>query len=258
MSSELVPDLINGLVALGTLALAGATVFVGRSAVRATVDTASPRVFVSRLLVEPEPRNWPITANVEPGTIAPGLAWSMTQHGRDRIGLEAHGRFRNESPVSALFRFECASGVQVGQVVEGHGQVRPSALRQERWYVAPPSSEMNFTIIWWRQASVWAEAWPKSVSGAMAESAPVTTVQLVVRGATGDAEDWCDLTFGRYVVVPSPREDGCVIAIIDTPWKGVPGTTPEPITQIGLMRRSYRGVFRIGNVASIFAYSRRE
>jgi hypothetical protein len=36
MSSEVVPDVLNGLVAAGTLALAGATVFVGRAAVRAS------------------------------------------------------------------------------------------------------------------------------------------------------------------------------------------------------------------------------
>jgi hypothetical protein len=56
--------------------------------------------------------------------------------------------------------------------------------------------------------------------------------------------DRCDLTFGGYLIVRHPREDGWVIATVDQPWRKIPGTIPKRVARIGLMRRSYPGFFR--------------
>jgi hypothetical protein len=69
-------DLPYGMVATGTLALAGATVFVGRAAVRGSVDARCPQVVVTSFWVEGEPRTVAIAAYVEAGEIKPGLPWS--------------------------------------------------------------------------------------------------------------------------------------------------------------------------------------
>jgi hypothetical protein len=249
MSSELVPDILNGLVATGTLALAGATVFVGRAAVRGSVDARCPRVVVTSFWVEDEPRTVAIAANVEAGEIKPGLPWSMAQHGADLIGLRAVGQLRNERAVTALFRFECGTDCSPGPVTcrdpdrLGGLMVPAPSPPRDGWHVIAPGGWADFSMLWLQPASAWAEAWPRG--GTSPESSPpVTRAQIVVRGASGDAQDRCDLTFGGYVVVPHPREDGWVIAAVDKHWRSIPGTAPERVATIGLMRRSYPGLIR--------------
>jgi hypothetical protein len=61
---------------------------------------------------------------------------------------------------------------------------------------------------------------------------------------SGQARDRCDLIFGRYVVVPHPREEGWVIGPINHMPADIPGTAPPRIARIGLMRRTYASPFR--------------
>jgi hypothetical protein len=68
--------------------------------------------------VERQPLDRPGAA--EPGTIDPGLSWSMSQHGQDRIGLRAKGHLRNEGTVTALIRFKCGPDTEVGYVMSRH------------------------------------------------------------------------------------------------------------------------------------------
>jgi len=240
VSSDLLPDLLSGLVAGGTLALAGATVYLGRASARVAVDAVSPRVFVSRLNVEPQPVNWPNVAGAEPQSINPGLAWSLAQHGADRLGQEASARLRNESGVSALVRPEPPEDVEISVSDWTNPQMPVTPSRQGEWYVAGPGREMVLTMYWWRPASAWAESWKTGTPG----YPPRATVAISVRGATGEATDSCKISFGGYVLVPHPREDGWVIGVRDEPWRDIPGMTPPPVTSIGLMERAYSSPFR--------------
>ena len=247
MSSEVVPDILNGLVAAGTLALAGATVFVGRAAVRASIDGRCPRTVVAQLQVEDEPRNWPVAAKAEPGEIKPRTLVEVAQHGADRMGIKAVALLRNERTVTALFRIEHDSDCEVSTVVcrdpdpiSGLAVTQP-APQQEGWYVIAPGGGADINFIWWRSSSAWADAWRRGAEYPEL-SPPTTTARLTVRGASGDAVDRCDLTFGGYVLVPYPREDGWVIAIVDRPWRKIPGTAPERVARIGLCW-SYPGFF---------------
>ena len=70
MASELVPDVLSGLVAAGTLALASATVYLGRGAARAAIDAVSPRVVVTWLQAEDEARSRPAAPVTAVGTPA--------------------------------------------------------------------------------------------------------------------------------------------------------------------------------------------
>ena len=158
VSSDLLPDLLSGLVAGGTLALAGATVYLGRASARVAVDAVSPRVFVSRLNVEPQPVNWPNVAGAEPQSINPGLAWSLAQHGADRLGQQASARLRNESGVSALVRPEPPGRRRDLGIGWTNPQMPVTPSRQGEWYVVGPGREMVFTMYWWRPASAWAES----------------------------------------------------------------------------------------------------
>ena len=107
MASEVVPDVLSGLVAVGTLALASATVYLGKGAARAATDAVSPRVVVTWLQAEDEARNRPAAAGTGAGAIRPGTPWPMGRHGVTLVGMRAMGQLRNESAVTALVRFEC-------------------------------------------------------------------------------------------------------------------------------------------------------
>jgi hypothetical protein len=243
MASELVPDIFSGLVAAGTLALASATVYVGRVAVRSALDSSAPRVVVTQLWVEDAPVNTPVAGGADAGQIPPGTSWSMRQHGLDKVGLRATGHLKNEGTTTALFSFEHSPDVDVGPVTYMvpsplGGPATPAPLaEQEGLYVIPPSDEANFRLIWWRSASDWATAWDK-------QSVPTATARLSLRGVSGQARDRCDLTFGGYVMVPHPREDGWVVAIVNKLSAEIPGTAPPRLARIGLMRRTYLGLFR--------------
>jgi hypothetical protein len=243
MASEVVPDILNGLVAAGTLALAGATVYVGRIAVRSALDTSAPRVVVTQLWVPDPPVNTPVAGGADAGSIQPGTTWSMRQHGLDRVGLRASGHLRNEGTATVLFSFEHSPDVEVDHVTYmdpsplGGPAASAPLVEQEGWYVIRPSGEANFRFIWWKSASDWAAAWDQ-------QSVPTVTARLLVRGVSGQARDRCDLTFGGYVMVPHPREDGWVVAIVNNLSAQIPGTAPPRLARIGLMRRAYPGPFR--------------
>jgi hypothetical protein len=238
MSSDIVPDILNGLVAAGTLALAGSTVLLGRATSKTRIDANSPRMFVSWLVVD-ELR----AGSGGKSRIPPGSPWVMAQNGQDRVGLHASGRLRNDSTVTALFRFELGTNCEITSLTRPHenpyggGDQWVSLQPREGWYGIRPDGAARFEIIWWQSAQTWAAAWPGRASGSeSAGSPPVTTTRLVVRGAVGEAVDRCDLTFGGFAFIPQPGEDSWVTAI--------PGTAPEPVVSIGLMRRAYRLAWR--------------
>jgi hypothetical protein len=233
MSSEIVPDILNGLVAAGTLALAGTTVLLGRATSKTRIDANSPRLFVSWLLVD-ELRRGPGAKS----TIPPGTPWAMAENGQDQVGLRAWGRLRNDSTVTALFRFELGTNCEITSATRpnenpsGGSEEWVSLQPREGWYGIGPAGAARFEIIWWQSAQTWAAAWPGRASGSeLAGPPPVTTTRLIVQGAVGEAVDRCDLTFGGFAFIPQPGDDNWVTAI--------PGIAPEPVVSIGLMRRTY-------------------
>jgi hypothetical protein len=237
MSTDVVADVFSALVAAGTLGLAGATFRLGRATIRAAVDVVSPRLVVTSFWVQEKPLNWPVVAGAEPHPIDLGGTWSIRQHGAERLGLSARGHLRNEGTVTALFRFECSPGCEVGYVKQPDSGLGPmvyvAVTQQDAWYVLPPGDNAIFEIIWWRPLSDWAQAWRQD-----ATAPPTTTCHLIVRGTTGEAQDQCSLTFGRHVTVPHPREDGWTIAVPGAP-QGSPGFAPAAVASIGLMERLY-------------------
>jgi hypothetical protein len=242
VASEILPDVLSGLVAAGTLALAGMTFYVGRAASRAAIDATSPRVVVTSLSVHDLPHNRPGVRGAQRPSIQAGLSWSLTQHGRDLIGMRAGGDLYNESLVTALLRLEPGPDCEIGGVTaasSGMPTIFTRLPQQGEWHVLYPGARAQFLLYWWQSADAWAEAWQRHDRYEQLPP-PVTTARLIVRGASGEAEDQCDLTFGGYVVVRHPREDGWVIGAVDADNRGIPGSVPPRVTTIGLMRRSYR------------------
>ncbi len=241
MASELVPDLLNGLVAGGTLALASVTFYLGRSTTRAALDATSPHVAVTRFRVDENPVSWSAGVNTAPEMIIePGRTWNVADRGGTLAGIMAVGELRNESAITALVRFELVPNSAVDVTILDDpglvgGMKRIYAFQQGEWCVIPAGRRATFTIYWGQPVSTWAEAWRRHEQ----ELPPRTTIRLILRGASGNAEDRCDLTFGCYLVVPPPREDEWVITPVDPASRESPGTAPPRVARVGLMRRSY-------------------
>jgi hypothetical protein len=240
MGTDVVADVLSALVAAGTLGLAGATFRLGGATSRAAVDAVSPRLVVTSFWVEEKPL-WPgVGAGAPPPMPIPLFGtWSLRQYGHERTGLSARGHLRSEGTVTALFRFECDPGCEVGFVTQPAGGPGPagmagvSVVQQGGWYVLPPGGEANFGLIWWRPLSEWAQAWQDS-----SQQAPTVTCRLIMRGTTGETRDECGLTFGRHVAVPQPGDDAWKIAVPGEP-PGAPWPWPDPVASVGLTKRTY-------------------
>jgi hypothetical protein len=241
VSSELLPDVLNGLVAIGTLTLAGATAFVSHAATRAAVDAASPRVFVDWLRADFGPLK-----KVPKGAMLldQRMPWDMARQGHDEIGLRFESYLHNEGNVSALIRFDKFAGTEIDQIKNGaigspQDSRKPLPIQsQGDWYVVPPNGVLRFRVTWWQLASVWAREYgptQRASSSTSLRTPPKAKIRLNVRGASGDALDRCDLIFGGYALV-FHSEDKWMIPEFDS---GLPGPAAELVTEIGLMRRSY-------------------
>ena len=142
----MVPDVLSGLVAVGTLALASATVYLGKGAARAAIDAVSPRVVVTWLQAEDGARSQPAGAGADAGAIRPGTPWPMGQHGRTLVGMLAVGQLRNESAVTALVRFESGPSSEAAPVTFrdpnplGGPPASLALTRQGEWYVLSPGA----------------------------------------------------------------------------------------------------------------------
>jgi hypothetical protein len=218
--SDLTADLLNGLVAAGTLALAGATVYLGRATRNAALDSTLPRVVVAELAIDPSVRQQPRVAGEHPPPIDPSR-WGMTQHGDDLIGLRAVARLRNEGDSSAWLQVTHANGMQIDT------STLPRLERQDGRYVLPPHFGQNVDLLltWWQPIRKW------SVT---AGEVPATTVQLVVHSASRLARDECTLTIGAVLVKRLPVRDGWLLTA------GNDDSLPVVVANVGIMRRTYR------------------
>ena len=222
MASELVPDLLNGLVAAGTLALAGATVSLGSSARRGAVDAASHRVVVSRLEVAGVKSRSTIPGGVGQ-TITEARPWDMIQHNNTKIGLVGRAHLWNEGTATGLLRLE-APDAEVEYDL-------PELYKQENCYIVPTDSSSILHMTWWQTAESWRDIWLRRVKDPSSpEPPPNVVLRLRVRGATGEVHDSCELSFGAYPLQPHATNDSWFV----TPPSLQPGC-------IGLMHRKYHG-----------------
>jgi hypothetical protein len=226
-------DILDGLVAAGTLALAGSTVWLGRAtgravkeAYKARIDATAHRVVLNHLEVEDclSPRK---TRDRSPTIIPPLTPWDLTQHGAANIGLGATVQIRNEGQVSVLFRVSWIEGSNI----EWRDDVGiPTERREGRWQLLLPGGIAPVGLIWWQSAKEWAAAAGGDV--------PTATVTVTFRDAMGGAVDDCHLTFGAHVLVGHPTRDGWLIAARD--MNALVSDPPAPpFTRISALRRSY-------------------
>jgi hypothetical protein len=128
VASELVPDLLNGLVAGGTLALAKATYAAVQATRHGAVDAASHRVLVTQFWVDTARAESQVSGSTL--DMKPGTSWDLTQSRYTRIALRAVGHLRNEGVATARLNFDPGPGVKL-----------VSITRQRRLGAGPEVSE---------------------------------------------------------------------------------------------------------------------
>lgn len=237
--SDLLSNILDGFVAGGTLALAGATVYLGRESARVAVDAVTPRVFVSDLEVRDRPvidrADW-LRPKGDLKAPEPGSMWSLKNNGDTPLGLIATCNLTNESAITALVRFSGQPSTRLSSAMAVEDpSMEVAAERQGEWCVVRPGSIVRCKILWTRHAADWANDWEHGDSppGAM----PVNTVTVTIRGATAEAIDTCELRFGTHVLARDDNE----FWVIGAQGGTGPGEVPSPVAEIGLMRRTYSG-----------------
>jgi len=235
-------DILEGLVAAGTLGLAGATTVLAfasrhatREAYRARADAFGPRVVVLSLDVDGKPVKRSASANASPPSLTPGEPWDLTQHGDWELGVEAHATLVNEGARTAQVRFEIPEGVEQTRVVALGSDAPPEPYilwgEGHDWAQIWPGYRANVGFIWWRSARQWAEAWSDSAPP------PSRSVTMVVRDTSGTIEERCELRFGTYVLRRNPTEDGWLLARAQR--FVIPNPMTDPVEVTGLMERTY-------------------
>lgn len=252
-----VTHILDGLVAAGTLALAGVTAwlaFVSRNAVgeayRARVDAESHRLVVSGLLIEERPVTKPRVAGAEPFPAEVGTHWDLTQHGQVSLGQVIRASLFNEGRATCLLRLVPPDSVENvtfkippgpwDPTPDDHVMPEAEPLRSIElpdggvWQLLGPGPTAEITFVWWRTAREWASDWqPPSPP-------PTVSVTVEARDQTESVADGCVLTAGAHVLMPKPTQDGWLIVPHDLRHV-IQNPPPGPVTTAALLQRTYPG-----------------
>ena len=238
-------DIFDGLVAAGTLALAGVTYRLARStsgsvreAYKSRIDASAHRVVVHGFAVWDNCANPRIAERTDPHLFDLGIDWDLSQHGGTYIGLPASTTVTNEGAVSALVEVSPSEGVELWLPTVPASNVGVAQLswleRQgDGAYLLPPGKSVEVRLIWWQAGDRWALA-------ADAGGVPLVTARVAIRDAMRGATDACELTFGAQVLWRHPTHDGWMIAARDMTHV-IENPPDPPIATVGQLVRSYPG-----------------
>jgi len=258
----MVRDILDALVAAGTLALAGVTGWLAfttrgsvRESYRARIAASSQHVLVKSFAVDKQPRGErrADASTKDPPFLTPGTEWALDSNGWQKLGLFAVAVVHNEGTTTALVSVECPEDVENLTMSAPFWEAsEPSnalgigrrlgffGVQNGEWYVLPPGESLPVHLIWWRREPEWV------ASAQRGSDPPTVSVKLIFRDATGLAEDRCQLTFGSYVLWPyavtadQPGNEKWHIALRSGPTP-VPSQPPPPIEKIGSLVRSWPG-----------------
>jgi hypothetical protein len=243
-------DILDGLVAAGTLALAGVTgrlAFTTRGSVReayrARIDAFGPRVVVRSFKVDrcPVKDQRVYAAYQDLDRLEPGTRWTLDSTGDRKLGIAASATVHNEGPWTTFVHVDHPADVELRRQLvptQSDDKVEPRVdtfgTQNGDWYLLPSGERLPVDLVWWRTEREWL------ASARLEGDLPTVSVTLVVRDATGLAEDRCQLTFGFYVLWPSQMGTTWFVALRNEPIP-VEGQPPPPIAEIGRLERNWPG-----------------
>ena len=223
-------DVINGFVALGTLALATATTFTLASARRDGVDRIAPRIVVTQLDFLDVKAESQIAGKTP--SMAAGTPWDARQYAETSLALTVAVNLVNEGESTGFFKFDGLGVESAGFTDMDTGDslrayTLTSLAQQNGWYIMPPHREAVVYLTWWNQTKAW------NVPGGLSK-----TLVLTSRGALADSPvDTCRLSLRATLF--AEEQGHLVIANQDTAAKNQ-YKAPLKITEIGFLTRAYR------------------
>lgn len=220
MNSKDIQDLLNGLVALGTLSLAVFTFYLGTKTKRlgmetrnARLDALAPRVVITSFEVLPKPVTTPMVAVQQPAEAEPGTNWDVTKFGETKLGIHAIGVATNEGDATAFIKVVPRESTEFNGFQETLAQFPMMAVPLQGNVVSIGAHEsVRFNLILWKSTKEWCDAWkqfqlapPSGVGGA--------TIEVSNRFAA--VRDVYQVSFNKIPLVPMQSEDGWIIAYTD-------------------------------------------
>ena len=243
-------DILDGLVAAGTLALAGVTSWLAfttrgsvREAYRARIDAFGPRVVVRSFKVDrcPVEGRRVYAAYQDPSQLKPGTPWTLDLTEHRKLGIAASATVHNEGLWTTFVHVDHPVEVELLRQrvpTKSDDKVEPRVdtfgTQNGDWYLLPPGETLPVDLVWWRPEREWVAA------ARLKGDPPTVSVTLLVRDATGLAEDRCQLTFGAYVLWPHQMETTWFVALRSEPIPAE-GQPPQPIAEIGRLERNWPG-----------------
>ena len=248
MNSKDIQDLLNGLVAMGTLSLAVFTFYLGVETKRlgmetrnARLDALAPRVVIASFEVLPKPVKRPTGAGQQPVGMDPGTHWDMTKYGEIQLGVHAVGVATNEGEGTAFIEVVPGKSTEFFWFEEEIEPAQfPTKIRaplQGNIVSIAAHESLIFNLILWKSTKEWCDAWNEfqfaPPSGAGGAAIEVSNRFAAVR-------DTYTVGFNKLPLVPKQLEDGWMIANTDDVHSiSNPGTATVAIAVVSPVKRRY-------------------
>lgn len=248
MTSTAIRDLLDALVALGTLSLAGFTFYLGTAtkklgteARNARLDALAPRVVITSFQVLREPVTRPTAVGQPPVKADPGTSWDMTKYGEIQLGVHAVGVATNEGEGTAFITLVPGEGTEFyGFEEEIEPTQLPTKFRvplQGNVVSIGAHQSVRFNLILWKSTKEWCNAWNQFQFAPPAADGN-STIEVSNRFAA--VRDTFKVGFNKLPLVPKQLEDGWMIANADDVHSiSNPGTATVAIAVVSPVERRY-------------------
>lgn len=249
MTSTAIRDLLDALVALGTLSLAVFTFYLGTATKKlgtetrnARLDALAPRVVVTSFHVLPEPVTRPTAAGQPPVKADPGTSWDLTKYGEIQLGVHAIGVATNEGDGTAyismipgsdteFYHFEMEIGGSLERSIKHRVPVSGNTIS------IAAGERITFHLILWKSTKEWCDAWKRFQFAPPADDGNAT---IEVSNRFAAVRDMYKVRFIKLPLVPRQLEDGWMIAHADDLYNiSNPGTATIPTVVVSPVERRY-------------------
>ncbi|MGA7362362.1 MAG: hypothetical protein WBZ07_05340 [Candidatus Dormiibacterota bacterium] len=206
MAAQVALDVITGLLALATVALAFSSWRLGRESGKARADALGPQVMVMSVSIQRpgvKDTDGRELTELETETEADLAAWEHVQ-----FGVRARVQVLNEGSRSALLRVRPRSGVDLEGVRSptDSDDIRFSlekrVVQRGELYVLPPGQTVWVCLVMWKAASDWASAFSSD-----REHPPLGSATLEFQSAWGRSVwDTCEVSYGEFALWPADSD----------------------------------------------------
>jgi hypothetical protein len=210
-------------------------------AYRFRVDSASPRLRISQLVIESDLETAPLVRN--PGKVGPGTRLNMTLQGANSLSVIARCVVDNEGSSTAYLTARTSEDVELVDIYlvqelistfESPPKILyPVSLDdQNGWRLLEPGGSAHIVFRWTQAANEWlAEA-------GNADALPSREIEIECRDSHELMLDTCNLRISRQPIIHHPTEDAWIVAGLDMRTQISDGQVLAT-SSVGIVSRSY-------------------